>query len=260
VSSSAPFAREEARESQEVAAAEISVNTAARIAKCSPDTVRRWIEEGAIAARRTSLRGWWKINAESLSRYLRSSDGKSGSVDGAKTSRALPSPVASPKLAEHAACPEGFCSAHWERRARIVPAVRAGLCKRCLSGRPLLTKADGGAELARPSIRMEQKQMIRETMEEDRDGVAQGDESKGINVSTSARIAKCSPDTVRRWIEEGAIEARRVSPRGWWKVEHNSLIRYLDRWANNANSAESGQHDREECASIRRNGLGGVTP
>ncbi len=49
---------------------EISVSTAARLARCSPDTVLRWIEEGAIAARRTSPRGWWKIEAESLAAYL----------------------------------------------------------------------------------------------------------------------------------------------------------------------------------------------
>lgn len=50
-----------------------------------------------------------------------------------------------------------------------------------------------------------------------------------ISVSTAARIAKCSPDTVLRWIEEGAIDARRISPRGWWRIEHGSLVKYLDR-------------------------------
>ncbi len=50
-----------------------------------------------------------------------------------------------------------------------------------------------------------------------------------ISVSTAARIAKCSPDTVLRWIEEGAIAARRISPRGWWKIERGSLIQYLER-------------------------------
>jgi len=64
-----------------------------------------------------------------------------------------------------------------------------------------------------------------------------------ISVSTAARIAKCSPDTVLRWIEEGAIAARRISPRGWWKIEHGSLLRYLRRFSgkaepeNTANSA-----------------------
>ncbi len=42
---------------------------------------------------------------------------------------------------------------------------------------------------------------------------------KEISVSTAARLARCSPDTVLRWIEEGAIAARRTSPRGWWKLD-----------------------------------------
>jgi len=49
-----------------------------------------------------------------------------------------------------------------------------------------------------------------------------------ISVSTAARIAKCSRDTVLRGIEEGAITARRIAPRGWWKVEHASLLRFLE--------------------------------
>lgn len=240
MSYSAPMAREEARESQEAAAVEISVKAAARIAGCSPDTVLRWIEEGVIAAWRVSPRGWWKINAESLSRYLYSSDGKSGSVDDTNTARALPLPAVPPKVAARAPCPGGSCSAHWERRRRVVPEFHAGLCKRCFSGRPLLAKVDGGAEPASPAIRTEQKQMIRETLEKDRDGVALGDGSERINVSTAARIAGCSPDAVLRWIEDGVIEAQRIPPRGWWKVEHSSLIRYLDRCANDANSAERG--------------------
>jgi excisionase family DNA binding protein len=64
-----------------------------------------------------------------------------------------------------------------------------------------------------------------------------------ISVSTAAEIAGCSTDTVLRWIEEGAIAARRISPRGWWKVETDSLDRYLQRMAegskteNTANAA-----------------------
>jgi excisionase family DNA binding protein len=68
--------------------------------------------------------------------------------------------------------------------------------------------------------------------------------SAEISVSTAARIAKCSRATVLRWIEEGAIEARRISmPRGWWMIERSSLERYLERRAgktgleNSANSA-----------------------
>jgi len=57
-----------------------------------------------------------------------------------------------------------------------------------------------------------------------------------ISVSTAARIAGCSADSVLRWIEDGAIEARRSSPRGWWKVKKESLERYLEaqtRWEKN---------------------------
>jgi len=64
-----------------------------------------------------------------------------------------------------------------------------------------------------------------------------------ISVSTAARLARCSPDTVLRWIEEGAIDAWRVSRRGWWRIDLGSLERYLERLArktrieNTANSA-----------------------
>jgi excisionase family DNA binding protein len=72
--------------------AEISVSVAARIAKCSRDTVLRWVEEGAVEARRTSLpRGWWKIERSSLERYLERRSGKTAvdnSANGARISRA----------------------------------------------------------------------------------------------------------------------------------------------------------------------------
>jgi len=48
-----------------------------------------------------------------------------------------------------------------------------------------------------------------------------------MRVGAAARIAGCSPDTVLRWIEEGAILAWRVSPHGWFKVDGSSLARYL---------------------------------
>jgi excisionase family DNA binding protein len=65
-----------------------------------------------------------------------------------------------------------------------------------------------------------------------------------ISVGTAARIAGCSRDTVLRLIEERAIEARRATPLGWWKVKKESLERYLEaqtRWEkdleNTANDA-----------------------
>jgi excisionase family DNA binding protein len=71
-----------------------------------------------------------------------------------------------------------------------------------------------------------------------------------ISVSTAARIAKCSPDTVLRWIEEGAVEAWRISRRGWWKIERESLLKYLKRvsgkveFEDAANSARSSRAAR----------------
>ncbi len=81
-SSSRPFASR---------AAEISVSTAARLAKCSPDTVLRWIEEGAIEARQISKHGWWKIERESLAKYLKRVSGKGeleSTANSARISRA----------------------------------------------------------------------------------------------------------------------------------------------------------------------------
>lgn len=67
----------------------------------------------------------------------------------------------------------------------------------------------------------------------------------GISVTAAARLAGCSPDTVLRWIEEGAIEAWRSSPRGWWKIESRSLGRYLQRMR--------GVGEAENAANTARN-------
>jgi excisionase family DNA binding protein len=115
--------------------AEISVSMAARIAGCSNDTVLRWIEEGAIEARRISPRGWWKLERKSLTRYLDRQAGKAEQP-------ALPTPAAPPGSVERAPRPAGACEAHWSRRGRIVPALRAGLCRGCFSGRPLPVTAN----------------------------------------------------------------------------------------------------------------------
>jgi len=56
-------------------------------------------------------------------------------------------------------------------------------------------------------------------------------ERETVSVSVAARIARCSPDTVTRLVEEGAIAAWRISRRGWWKIERESLLRYLDHQA-----------------------------
>ncbi len=56
-------------------------------------------------------------------------------------------------------------------------------------------------------------------------------ERETVSVSVAARIAGCSHDTILRKIEEGLLQAWRISPRGWWKIERESLLRYLDRQA-----------------------------
>ena len=53
--------------------------------------------------------------------------------------------------------------------------------------------------------------------------------SAEISVSTAARIARTSHDTILRLIQDGSIEARRVRKRSWWKVDYNSLIQFLSR-------------------------------
>jgi len=66
--------------------------------------------------------------------------------------------------------------------------------------------------------------------------------SNAMSVSAAARIAGCSQDTVLRWIEEGAIVAWRIPPRGWYKIDRDSLTRFLDRRPTHANSGQRG-HD-----------------
>jgi excisionase family DNA binding protein len=55
------------------------------------------------------------------------------------------------------------------------------------------------------------------------------DSATEVSVNTAARLAKCSPDTILRWIEEGRFEAWRTLPRGWWRVNRESLLQYLKR-------------------------------
>lgn len=49
----------------------------------------------------------------------------------------MSSPPARVIEAELPPCPAGSCTAHWERRHRIVLEFRAGLCRWCFLGRPL---------------------------------------------------------------------------------------------------------------------------
>ncbi len=117
-------------------------------------------------------------------------------------------------------CPSNSCEAHWSRRSKVVREYRAGLglCRACFLGRPLSTNPISAPPKADEFAK--QEQMCLQAMAE-----------KEIGVSAAARIIGCSPDSVLRLIEEGAVEAWRISPRGWYRVNASSLARYVNRTA-----------------------------
>jgi len=46
-------------------------------------------------------------------------------------------------------------------------------------------------------------------------------------LSWAARMFRCSRKTVVRMLEEGLIEGYRLRPNGHWRVDRESVIRYL---------------------------------
>jgi hypothetical protein len=64
---------------------------------------------------------YWLIDEDSLAEFLRANP---------------------PSQPEQTPVPSGSCSAHWERRGKIVPEFRLGLCFPCYSGRPLPVKIE----------------------------------------------------------------------------------------------------------------------
>ena len=64
-------------------------------------------------------------------------------------------------------------------------------------------------------------------------------ESDAIGTSAAARIAGVSHDTMMRWVEEGRVESWRVLPRGWWRIDRNSLVAYLTRTAKGVDLSSS---------------------
>jgi excisionase family DNA binding protein len=52
-----------------------------------------------------------------------------------------------------------------------------------------------------------------------------------ITTGTAARIARCSCDTIVRWIEEGRFAARQFGPYGWWRIDKQSFDSYVKRYA-----------------------------
>jgi excisionase family DNA binding protein len=68
-----------------------------------------------------------------------------------------------------------------------------------------------------------------------------------MSLSEAAQFAGRSPDTVKHWIEEGAIEAWQTSPHGWWRISRSSLESFVERRAGKRapeNSANSEQFPR----------------
>ena len=47
-----------------------------------------------------------------------------------------------------------------------------------------------------------------------------------VTASTAARILKVSHDTVARLCDAGVLRARRITERGWWRIEYRSIISY----------------------------------
>lgn len=50
-----------------------------------------------------------------------------------------------------------------------------------------------------------------------------------IGVSVTARILETSPDTVLNLIEDGSLDAYQLRKGGWWRVDRDSLRRYMNR-------------------------------
>ncbi len=53
-----------------------------------------------------------------------------------------------------------------------------------------------------------------------------------VSSGKAARILKLSTDTVARLCERGLLRARRSGLRGWWRIQHASVIEYRDRMRN----------------------------
>jgi len=118
----------------------VSVGFAAHFLGTSAEDVKRLCKVGTLRARR-NRHGLWTIDESFLTRWREANPNTDcGSSDG-EEQRALA------RLAAQAPCPSGACEGHWERRGKVVPAFRAGLCRRCYSGRALpLREKEGAAQ------------------------------------------------------------------------------------------------------------------
>ena len=221
----------------------MNLGAAAKFLGVSPAEVDRLCQAGTLGAQR-SRRGFWIIDAASIVQWREGNPNASASVgesESAGEQRAVPPIELSP-------CPRGACEAHWQRRRRIVPAFRLDLCRRCFLGHPLPPKAEEEGILdpaqsrvpvasvqAERVVSEKREPVIQEALEKER-GTFAVDRPETVSLSAAAQIAGFSPDTVRRSVEQSAIEARRVTSRGWWRIERASLMRFLNRCADGESS------------------------
>jgi hypothetical protein len=89
---------------------------------------KNWIFDEAV------LVSWRESNRDILA------DGYGGNGQAEQLSSVQTASKAAPYRPVPKRCPDGACSAHWERRGRIVPSFKLDLCAKCFSGRPLTMK------------------------------------------------------------------------------------------------------------------------
>jgi hypothetical protein len=151
VSSSVPIAKAQSQESPvgEQPCGEVNVAFAVHFLGTSPEAVIGLCKTGELLARRNK-HGTWRLDEAFLVRWREANPNAGAASCEASESeeqRALPTPGAPSSQRVPLPCPPGVCEGHWERRGRVVPEFRAGLCRRCFSGRPLPVRPDGDASM-----------------------------------------------------------------------------------------------------------------
>lgn len=115
----------------------VHIGYAAALLGIESDEVIRLCKTGALRAR-CNGHGTWRIDKAFLIRWHANTGAAGGESNEGEKKRALA------RLAARPPCPSGACEGHWERRGQVVPVFRAGLCRRCYSGRSLPVKMPDG--------------------------------------------------------------------------------------------------------------------
>ena len=225
---------------------EVHIGFAVHLLGIEPREVVRLCKTGALHAR-CNRHGTWRIDEAFLLRWHEANPNYGAAV-GESSDNEERGVVPTVQLAP---VPSGACEAHWQRRKRVVPAFRLDLCRRCFLGHPLPPKAEEEGILdpaqsrvpvasvqAEPVVSEKREPVIQEAIEKEHGKVAIGAQET-MSVSDAALFAGFSHDTMLRLVEQGAIEARRVRSRGWWRVDRTSLTRFLNRCADGENSANA---------------------